>query len=338
MSHRVRVARTFGAFGLAAGVLGIGLLPLVGLSGSTPAAWALVITAAAGGAGLVVLPARLIDLLPSSLVVASAVTDQTGFVLATGDADSPFLPGYTAIVLVTAMAASLRLTVATFAVATGVLLALGVEDAGLSSAALVRAVVDAVILLAAAVIVSHLAWRRRLTLLRASRRVLKARASAQIHRRASETDVLTGVGNRRAFEAALADIERSGRLDAIVLLVVDLDRLKTINDRLGHAAGDTALKALAAGVTQRLRPGDRLYRIGGDEFAAIVDRAAWTGLGRRLGDSTEMDVPGVGRVSASIGFAAGASGADMTELLRLADRRMYGSKRSRAAEGQPPAA
>ena len=338
MSHRVRVARTLGWLGLVAGGLGMVLVPLVDLSASGLTAWALVLTPALGGGLLVLLPGRAIDLLPSSVVVIAALVDQTGFVLATGDAGSPFLPGYTAIVLVTAMAASLRLTLATFAVATGGVLTLGAEHGAVSSAALVRAVVDAVVLLAAAVIVSHLAWRRRHDLLRASRRVMRAQARAQFHRRASETDTLTGVGNRRALETALAEVERSGRLDAIELLVVDVDGLKSINDRHGHGAGDAALRSLAAGVARRMRPGDRLYRIGGDEFVAIVERTASTGIAHRLGRAVAVDVPGVGLVSASVGFADGAPGTDSRALLMLADQRMYGLKRDRAAEQRPPAA
>ena len=338
MSHRVRVARTLGWLGLGAGGLGMVLVPLVDPSASGLIAWALALTPVLGGGLLVLLPGRAIDLLPSSVVVIAALVDQTGFVLATGDAGSPFLPGYTAIVLVTAMAASLRLTLATVAVATGGVLALGAGDGVVSSADLVRAVVDAAILFAAAVIVSHLAWRRRHELLRASRRVMRAQARAQFHRRASETDALTGVGNRRALEAALAEVERSGRLDAIELLVVDVDGLKSINDRHGHGAGDAALRSLAAGVARRMRPGDRLYRIGGDEFVAIVERTASTGIAHRLGHAVEVDVPGVGLVSASVGFADGAPGTDSRALLMLADQRMYGLKRDRAAEQRPPAA
>lgn len=338
MSHRVRVARTLGWLGLAAAVLGIALVPLIDLPASSMNAWGLILITIVGGCLLVLLPVRVINLLPSPFVVAASLADQTGFVLVTGDADSPFLPGYTAIVLVTAMASTLRLTVFAFAVATGSLLALGIDDAAASSAALVRAVVDAVILLAATLIVSHLAWRRRLTLLRSASRLSRAQASARFHRRASEIDALTGVGNRRAFEAALAEIEGRGRLDAMVLLLIDVDRLKSINDRHGHAGGDAALRALADGVAGRMRPGDRLYRIGGDEFVAIVDRAASAGVASRLGDSVAVDVPGVGRVSASVGFAAGGPGRDSQELLRDADRGMYGSKRGRPVVGQPPAA
>ena len=338
MSHRVRVARTLGWLGLGAGGLGMVLVPLVDPSASGLIAWALALTPVLGGGLLVLLPGRAIDLLPSSVVVIAALVDQTGFVLATGDAGSPFLPGYTAIVLVTAMAASLRLTLATFAVATGGVLTLGAQDGVVLSADLVRAVVDAVVLLAAAVIVSYLAWRRRHELLRASRRVMRAQARAQFHRRASETDALTGVGNRRALEAALAEVERSGRLDAIELLVVDVDGLKSINDRHGHGAGDAALRSLAAGVARRMRPGDRLYRTGGDEFVAIVERTASTGIAHRLGRAVEVDVPGVGLVSASVGFADGGPDTDSRALLMLADQRMYGLKRDRAAEQRPPAA
>ncbi|HEY7002711.1 MAG TPA: sensor domain-containing diguanylate cyclase [Gaiellaceae bacterium] len=88
-------------------------------------------------------------------------------------------------------------------------------------------------------------------------------------------DKLTGLYNRRLFEeqfdAAVARSQRSG--EQLSLLVVDLDGLKRINDLGGHPAGDEALRALAASISESSRTGDVPCRIGGDEFAVILPGA-----------------------------------------------------------------
>lgn len=237
MSDRSRVARTLGALGLVGGGLGMVLLPQVQLSAPPLIGWALVLTTALGGGLLVLLPGRVVDLLPSSVVVAAALAAHTGFVLASGGASSPFAPGYTAIVLFTAMVASLRLAVATFAVATGSLLALGIEDAAASSTALVRAVGDALTLLAVAAILSYLAWRRRRALLRASRRGIRAQARVQ---------VLTGeLAARSRLIAAF------GRLSAELPLE---DAAAHIAERLAQHADCQAVEILRLSDQDQLLP------------------------------------------------------------------------------------
>jgi len=90
------------------------------------------------------------------------------------------------------------------------------------------------------------------------------------------TDVLTQVANRRglaqAFEAEAARADRAPDAEAGALAVglIDIDNFKKLNDTLGHAAGDTALKALAAAVRDRLRPVDTVARFGGEEFVVLL--------------------------------------------------------------------
>ena len=95
------------------------------------------------------------------------------------------------------------------------------------------------------------------------------------HREAALLDPLTGVSNRRGFEAEvrrmLARGARSGTPTALLLL--DLDRFKTVNDRFGHPTGDRLLQALTETVTAQLRDGDVLGRLGGDEFAVALNNA-----------------------------------------------------------------
>lgn len=88
----------------------------------------------------------------------------------------------------------------------------------------------------------------------------------------AETDYLTGLANRRAFERELAQgvIRTAGQLAAIAF---DIDHFKRINDTYGHAAGDLLLQQLAQRCRELLRPGDRIARIGGEEFAVLADVA-----------------------------------------------------------------
>lgn len=85
-------------------------------------------------------------------------------------------------------------------------------------------------------------------------------------------DPLTGVGNRRALDRdaapLLATARRHGR--PLSVIVIDLDFLKRLNDSEGHAAGDEAIRRLAAALSRHLRSGDSIYRVGGDEFVLVL--------------------------------------------------------------------
>jgi diguanylate cyclase (GGDEF)-like protein len=93
----------------------------------------------------------------------------------------------------------------------------------------------------------------------------QARALARV-------DALTGLGNRRAFDEALAtEVARAARSGRPLSLVVgDLDQFKAINDRHGHLAGDACLRQVAAVVTDTIRRPDACFRWGGDEFALLL--------------------------------------------------------------------
>jgi diguanylate cyclase (GGDEF)-like protein len=89
---------------------------------------------------------------------------------------------------------------------------------------------------------------------------------------AADTDFLLGVPNRRGFERelgrAISYIQRYHATGA--LIVLDVDRLKPINDNFGHAAGDQVLKAIVAALSRQIRSSDVIGRLGGDEFALLL--------------------------------------------------------------------
>jgi two-component system cell cycle response regulator len=150
-------------------------------------------------------------------------------------------------------------------------------------------------------------------------------------------DPLTGLYNRRGFmllaEQSLRLAKRNGRES--VLLLADVDCLKTINDTHGHLAGDRALCAVARAFMTAMRESDIIARLAGDEFVALAVEAHPPGipsLVRRLCDcltleSRSCDV--TGRLSVSIGIApfAPATSPTLEELMNLADKDMYQKKR-----------
>jgi diguanylate cyclase (GGDEF)-like protein/PAS domain S-box-containing protein len=145
-------------------------------------------------------------------------------------------------------------------------------------------------------------------------------------------DGLTGLANRMLIrdrlQHALARSNRAGGFVAVIYL--DLDDFKEVNDRLGHAAGDQLLQAVAARLQPLLRPGDTFGRLGGDEFVVVSDRIpnerAAIGIAERLeaalAEPFEFDAARI-EVTASIGVAMGDSATDADRLLANADRAMY---------------
>ena len=166
------------------------------------------------------------------------------------------------------------------------------------------------------------------------------------HRQQSElyqlalVDALTGLYNRRGFLTFADQLVRLARRTnrALVLLFVDLDDLKTINDSLGHDHGDRVIQETAALLRGTFRATDVVARIGGDEFAVLaidappdsvadlVGRLRERIASRNAGGSEPSPA-----LSISIGAAALAAGekTSLEELLQVADRAMYGQKRAK---------
>ncbi len=138
------------------------------------------------------------------------------------------------------------------------------------------------------------------------------------------TDVLTGLGNRRAFQQRLgemlADAHRHSRRLCVVML--DVDGLKAINDRLGHHAGDEQLKSLGAALRTQTRAGDGAYRVGGDEFVVLLPDTSTDEAETLLARLSGPGVP-----TFSVGLAVFP--ADGTNPVLVADRRLYDTRRQR---------
>jgi diguanylate cyclase (GGDEF)-like protein len=145
----------------------------------------------------------------------------------------------------------------------------------------------------------------------------------------SLADPLTGLGNRRALELELARaMLRSRRLDhPLSLLYLDVDDLKSVNDRFGHGAGDETLRAVASAARQCSRDGtDRGFRVGGDEFVVVVsaDRRGAERLADRIDETFRAASPHQSRLALGLVEWDGAMSA--SELLNAADRQMYRHK------------
>lgn len=158
-------------------------------------------------------------------------------------------------------------------------------------------------------------------------------------RSAAFKDPLTGICNRRRFDRDL-DLAVTGAIDAgrsFALVLADVDRFKPINDTYGHAAGDAVLRELAGRLAKGIRSTDRLARIGGDEFAAIlwVDSDAATGEAmQRLRFQLEAPIrvrDRAMRVGMSFGAVLWRPGMTTAGILAEADLAMYREKRAIAA-------
>jgi diguanylate cyclase (GGDEF)-like protein len=152
---------------------------------------------------------------------------------------------------------------------------------------------------------------------------------------AADTDYLTGLLNRRAFDLEFGrQVDRAQRSGLpLALAMFDLDHFKQVNDRHGHAVGDQVLRDFAALLQRELRGGDTLARVGGEEFAVVLfgvgldDAVAFAArIGRELQARGSGDSP---RLSASAGVAA-LSEADPVPaaLLLVADRALYAAKQA----------
>ncbi len=148
-------------------------------------------------------------------------------------------------------------------------------------------------------------------------------------------DPLTGLPNRRSFENALVrSIARAGRGTPSALLFMDVDHFKSCNDTRGHAFGDVVLHAVADEIAVEVRVEDVVARVGGDEFAALLEGTDENGariVGQRMRRRVQslqktLDVD----LDLSVGIAQVAEGCEFEQVLTAADHAMYAEKNSRS--------
>ena len=155
--------------------------------------------------------------------------------------------------------------------------------------------------------------------------------------RQTTTDHLTGLANRKGLSehlANLSDISVAAPMKS-ALLFIDLDNFKTVNDTLGHHAGDELLKAAMARVSKSIAKHDFLARLGGDEFAVVLHGLRRDEDAQVVADRILMALSqpfriadSVANIGASIGIASFSHSFSPEEVLRQADLAMYKSKQS----------
>jgi diguanylate cyclase (GGDEF)-like protein len=149
----------------------------------------------------------------------------------------------------------------------------------------------------------------------------------------ADTDGLTGLLNRRAFEELLHSRlgKSTPQIKEISLLLIDLDFFKSMNDDFGHLAGDTVLRRVSGVLRRTVRSVDALARFGGDEFAVLLcsdEQGQGMVVAERVRQNLiqMQNLPGGRKVTASLGVAVALPGDTPMLLLERADRALYRSK------------
>lgn len=153
-------------------------------------------------------------------------------------------------------------------------------------------------------------------------------------RRLARRDPLTGLPNRRAFDEELSRATETARRYGweVTLVLIDLDDFKRLNDEQGHAAGDAVLRRLGRALSAVLRQGDVAARIGGDEFALLLQETNGEAISEVIDRvRNELTDGGTPVVSFSVGAASCPREAtEPGELAELADLRLYEDKQAAA--------
>lgn len=170
--------------------------------------------------------------------------------------------------------------------------------------------------------------------------IQQKQASSEVLYRMAMFDALTGLYNRRfaqpRIEAEIVRCQRKGT--ALTLLLLDLDGFKQINDRFGHATGDSVLRAFGDHLAKVSRGSDLAARLGGDEFMLLLPDCGSEQLqhvlDRLVRFSTEIDGKST-PVEFSAGWKEYELGQDSTQLFEAADRALYQKKRGICPKSSP---
>ena len=149
-------------------------------------------------------------------------------------------------------------------------------------------------------------------------------------------DSLTELSNRRAFEESFSEMQArvQRHAESATLLAVDIDHFKRINDEFGHAAGDAVLRAVASAMTKNVRPFDKVFRIGGEEFLVLLPHAGLA-KGQEVAERLRETIAGLSisfddaviRTSVSIGVVEISGSADRASVVGDADVALYQAKK-----------
>jgi len=148
----------------------------------------------------------------------------------------------------------------------------------------------------------------------------------------AQTDSLTGLLNRRAFEELLAsELQQQPAGDSFAIMLADIDHFKEVNDVWGHPAGDEVIRRVGWAMHKELRPGDVLARMGGEEYVVLlrnVSEAKAEAIGEHIRERIAVleGLPGRVRVTVSIGVAANYTVDTSEEMLSRCDVATYRSK------------
>jgi diguanylate cyclase len=174
---------------------------------------------------------------------------------------------------------------------------------------------------------------------KSSSQVHELRSTLDTVRKESLTDPLTHIGNRKAFDLALASAEKLAEQgETVSLLLCDIDHFKKFNDSWGHQTGDQVLRVVANCLSENIKGRDTAARYGGEEFGLVLKGASLEGAvmlaeqirqsveGHRLVKKSTGDV--LGTMTISIGVAQFAANEKAENVLRRADACLYGAKRN----------
>ena len=175
-------------------------------------------------------------------------------------------------------------------------------------------------------------WRlrmQRLSMLRQARQREELEAAREQAEREIMCDALTGLGNRRRFDSLQRRID-TGRLEApLVLLLIDLDHFKAVNDAYSHSAGDRVLREVAVILRAHCRAEDIPVRYAGDEFVVFLrgDAAAGREVAERIRAAVaKAEILPDAHLTVSVGMASLSPGMTADALFRAADERLYAAK------------